>query len=319
MADLSIVIPVFNRKDELQCILNDLQKYCPDKSQFSVVVVDDGSLADIGHCIKDCCTTYPVYLVKQKNMGPASARNNGTIHSKSDWILFLDSDVIIRNNITNDIIIHIKEANSKNLVGLELNIQPLSVDTLNDHVLNEAPTSPKSGGGYHTAGMVYSRKSLLRAGGFDESFNKAACEDVELACRMLKLGTIEFIPSIVVYHPSRIKTIESSWKKRSHWNHTKNLAVRHNILAWPNKRTNFPRLRVALSALATTPMTRFVRYFREIKRTKRISYAWHILSVFIVETLSGWSMIPMILLGPVPNPLLIKHNYNFNSDPLSDS
>jgi FkbM family methyltransferase len=307
---ITIVIPVFDRPQEVVSLLQSIDRYCTQKDQFTVIVVDDGSHCCISEFISRFSFELSYTCIKQANSGPASARNHGARAAFSEWILFLDSDVIVTHDIIKYIIDYLGLTEAIGLVGVELNIIATPYDDALLNVINEAPSSGADGGSYHTAGILYSRRKLIGIGGFDESFNRAACEDVELACRMLKQGKIVFHQQIKILHPPRLKTVRSVWKKRNHWIYVRNLGVRHSILAWPHKTTKYPRARIAASALLFTPFAHLRRYSCAVIRIKsrhKFSSAY-IFAIFAVETISSWLMVLPIIFFPVFNSILMTES-----------
>ena len=64
-----------------------------DHTDFEIVVVDDGSTDNSPHIVREYMgKDKRIHLFKQKNGGPAKARNTGVGYAKGDWILFLDAD-----------------------------------------------------------------------------------------------------------------------------------------------------------------------------------------------------------------------------------
>lgn len=94
---VSLIIPVYNaEKDLAQCLESIVTQ---DDHNFEVILVDDGST---DHSIK-IANTYKnkiksFRIIKQANSGSGGARNNGILHSKGEFILFLDSDDYVSNN-----------------------------------------------------------------------------------------------------------------------------------------------------------------------------------------------------------------------------
>src|ERR1039458_5800762 len=86
----SIVIPVFNREQEVQralssCLVQDFQA-------FEVVVVDDAS-TDNSATVVEGLQDQRVRLIRHaKNRGVCPARNTGVQAAAGEWIVFLDSD-----------------------------------------------------------------------------------------------------------------------------------------------------------------------------------------------------------------------------------
>ena len=85
---ISVVIPVFNRKQLIERSINSVinQTYPADE----IIVIDDGSIDGTYDLIKK---NYPqVILIHQENKGVSAARNVGITIAKGKWIAFLDSD-----------------------------------------------------------------------------------------------------------------------------------------------------------------------------------------------------------------------------------
>ncbi|MFT5546881.1 glycosyltransferase family 2 protein [Rheinheimera aquimaris] len=90
----SIVIPVYNRVAPLQRALKSIQ--AQDYQRFEVVVVDDGSSAEMGMAIARLVAELKDNRIKlmayQENRNGAYARNQGIAAATGNYICFLDSD-----------------------------------------------------------------------------------------------------------------------------------------------------------------------------------------------------------------------------------
>ena len=89
----SIIVPVYNRPDEVDELLESLCKQ--SFKDFEVIIVEDGS--DVP--CKDVCSKYMEsldlkYFMKQ-NSGPGQSRNYGAERSKGEYLIVLDSDVVL--------------------------------------------------------------------------------------------------------------------------------------------------------------------------------------------------------------------------------
>lgn len=89
----SIVIPVYNRNEELGVILESLthQTY----RDFEVIVVDDGSIERAEPTCDLFKKVLKIKYIYKYNSGPGLSRNEGAAVADGDFILFLDSDCII--------------------------------------------------------------------------------------------------------------------------------------------------------------------------------------------------------------------------------
>ena len=89
----SIIVPVFNRPDEVDELLESLlhQK----ETDFEVVIVEDGSKVPC----KDVCNKYidklDLHYYYKENSGPGQSRNYGAERAKGEYLLILDSDVVL--------------------------------------------------------------------------------------------------------------------------------------------------------------------------------------------------------------------------------
>src|ERR1043166_2905223 len=92
-ADLSVIIPVFNRGD---LIRHTLARAPPAAAQRQVktIVVDDGSTSPVANALDRLGFT-PARLIRQENRGLFSARLNGLAAATGRHVLFLDSDDLV--------------------------------------------------------------------------------------------------------------------------------------------------------------------------------------------------------------------------------
>lgn len=90
---ISIVIAIYNRKDELFELLNSLTRQT-DKD-FEVIIVDDGSKVALYPVVEQFKEVLHIQYFQKENTGPGLSRNYGAWRAKNPWLLFLDSDVIV--------------------------------------------------------------------------------------------------------------------------------------------------------------------------------------------------------------------------------
>ena len=89
----SIIVPVYNRPDEVDELLQSLTGQT--LNDFEVIVVEDGS----DKPCKEVCDRYASlldlkYFVKP-NSGPGQSRNYGAERAQGEWLIVLDSDVVL--------------------------------------------------------------------------------------------------------------------------------------------------------------------------------------------------------------------------------
>jgi glycosyltransferase involved in cell wall biosynthesis len=87
MTALSIIIPTYNRSALVAQAIRTIQS--SGVPGVEIVVADDGSTDDTEAAVRACPG---VVYVRQRNAGPAAARNNGFGVSTGRYVTFLDSD-----------------------------------------------------------------------------------------------------------------------------------------------------------------------------------------------------------------------------------
>ena len=92
----SIIIPVYNRPQEVEELLESLihQTF----KDFEVVVVEDGSTEKCDAVCQKYADRLPVNYYFKPNSGPGPSRNYGAERSQGEYLIILDSDVIVPDN-----------------------------------------------------------------------------------------------------------------------------------------------------------------------------------------------------------------------------
>ena len=93
MVRYSIIVPVYNRPDEVDELLQSLCEQ--DFTDFEVIIVEDGSQVPC----EDVCRRYEDRLdlkyFAKPNSGPGQSRNYGVERARGEWVIVLDSDVVL--------------------------------------------------------------------------------------------------------------------------------------------------------------------------------------------------------------------------------
>ena len=89
----SIIVPVYNRPDEVDELLESLSNQT--QKDFEVIIVEDGSVKPC----KDVCDKYAdilaLHYYAKGNSGPGQSRNYGAERAQGDYLIILDSDVVL--------------------------------------------------------------------------------------------------------------------------------------------------------------------------------------------------------------------------------
>ena len=92
----SIIIPVYNRTQEVDELLESL---CGQTfKDFEVIVVEDGSSETCESICERYADKLDLHYYFKPNSGPGPSRNYGAERSQGEYLIILDSDVIVPNN-----------------------------------------------------------------------------------------------------------------------------------------------------------------------------------------------------------------------------
>lgn len=89
----SIIIPVFNRPDEVDELLQSLTEQTV--KDFEVVIVEDGSKTPCKDVVEKYADSLHLIYYYKENGGPGPARNYGVERANGDYVLILDSDCVL--------------------------------------------------------------------------------------------------------------------------------------------------------------------------------------------------------------------------------
>lgn len=204
----SIIIPVYNRPDEIEDLLASLAaQTCRN---FEVVVVEDGSTVPCREVIEKYAQTIPVKYFFKPNEGRSIARNYGMQRAEGDCFIFFDSDCVIPADYFEKLERMSAEEPFDCFGG------PDAADasfTPVQKAINHAMTSFLTTGGIRggkvrlekfaprTFNMGFTREVYERVGGFREMFS----EDIDMSTRIRLAGfSIGLYPELPVYHKRRV-------------------------------------------------------------------------------------------------------------------
>lgn len=219
--DVTVVIPVRDNEPGLRRLLDSL----PD---VRVIVVDDGSAVPI--------EAYPATVLRHAvSRGPAAARNTGMAHCDTDFVAFLDSDVVPRRGWLEALLGHLSDP-AVGLVaprivafhdGNGLLARYEAVHSALDLGRCGAPVLPYGPVSYLPSAAIVCRRSAVTAiGGFDESMH--AGEDVDLCWRLLDANfRLRYEPAAEVCHQHRTRLWEWLSRRAFYGTSAAPLAVRH--------------------------------------------------------------------------------------------
>ncbi|TRW81765.1 mycofactocin system glycosyltransferase [Mycolicibacterium sp. 018/SC-01/001] len=226
--DVTVVIPVRDNPSGLRRLLGAVRG-------LKVVVVDDGSTIPVSeNDFRDVHTDVRV-LRLDRNRGPAAARNAGLMACNTDFVAFLDSDVVPRRGWLEALLGHFCDpavalaaprivalAPSDNVVA-----RYEAVRSSLDLGLREAPVVPFGTVSYvPSAAIICRRSALLEVGGFDETLTSG--EDVDLCWRLNEAGArLRYEPIALVAHDHRVELRKWFARKSFYGGSAAPLSIRH--------------------------------------------------------------------------------------------
>lgn len=196
---VSIIIPTHNRIQWLQKCISHLSKQ-DFTDAAEVIVIDDGSndgTDDYLTTIKEKFEFNLIHL-RQKNRGPAAARNYGINTAKGKILAFLDDDSMPHQNWLKEIIFSFRKL-SLSYAVVKGRTRMYGYSRFGAFLQDNFDDSDS----WITNNIAYRKEIFDKVGLFDEeNFTLAAWEDLDLGYRIQKAGFKKFYnENAVVYHP----------------------------------------------------------------------------------------------------------------------
>jgi GT2 family glycosyltransferase len=204
----TVVIPTYGRPDLLRNLLSKLR--CQLLTGDEVIVSDDfGDSSKVAELRE----LFPsIRFVNGPQKGPAANRNAAAAKAATDWLVFLDDDVVpiddllaaYREVVANNTLADVIEGRTYSDVGL-------------DESEMEAPVN-ELGGVLWSCNFAIKKSIFDKLNGFCEYYTKAGGEDIDFYQRLRRVGSnIVFCREASVYHPPRRRA--SFYTRAMKWRH----------------------------------------------------------------------------------------------------
>lgn len=207
MPYFSVIIPVYNRPDEVRDLLESLSNQT--SHDFEILLVEDGSTLPCRSVANDYSEKLDVHYYYKENEGRSIARNYGMEKASGEYFIFFDSDCVIPESYF-EIVRKELERNYADCFGGPDKAHESFSDI--QKAINYSMTSFLTTGGIRggkmqlekftprTFNMGFSRKVFESVGGFREMFS----EDIDMSTRIRQAGfSIRLIRPAYVYHKRR--------------------------------------------------------------------------------------------------------------------
>ena len=206
----SIIIPVYNRPQEVDELLESL---CTQTfNDFEVVVVEDGSTEKCDTICQKYADRLPVSYHYKPNSGPGPSRNYGAERSQGDYLIILDSDVIVPDNYLETIKKELEKEPCDAFGGPDRAHPSFTpIQKAINYAMTSFFTTGGIRGGKKKMDKFYPRSFNL---GIKKSVFEALegfapmryGEDIDLSTRIFRNGySCRLFPEAFVYHKRRVK------------------------------------------------------------------------------------------------------------------
>jgi len=91
---ISLIVPTYNRLPILRKCLAALEAQTLPKSEFEVLVIDDGSSDGTEEFLRQYTSSLGFQRLRQRNSGTGAARRHGVSHARGDYLLLMNDDTI---------------------------------------------------------------------------------------------------------------------------------------------------------------------------------------------------------------------------------
>ncbi|MCF8273156.1 MAG: glycosyltransferase [Flavobacteriaceae bacterium] len=211
---VSFIIPVFNRPDEIQELLQSFTELKTNEN-YEIVIVEDGSTMSSKQVVETFKNKLHISYFVKENSGPGDSRNFGMNHAKGNYFIILDSDCVLPSNYLDEVLNSLKDDYVDCFGG---------PDTAHESFSNLQKAINFSMTSFITTGGIRGNKNSVnrfQPRSFNMGISKKAFEDSkgfgsihpgedpDLTIRLWNLGyTTKLIPNAFVFHKRRI-----SWQK----------------------------------------------------------------------------------------------------------
>lgn len=214
--NVSVIIPTYNRKKDLEVCLDSLLHQDTSLSNFEVVVIDDGSNDNTEELFipSDRWKALQIVYSKQERMGTPSAMNKGIRMARGKILAFIDSDCIAaRDWIKNTIYYHEKFQDIMAIQGRILNTHKRRFAAIVEQEIYEAYLNYliSENGEQKIITNLFTGNCSIKMEAFkemgcsfsEEMFFGYGC-DIDIAMQILNKGKKNiYIDDVVVEHKNR--------------------------------------------------------------------------------------------------------------------
>lgn len=208
----SIIVPVYNRPDEIGELLESLA-LSPSLDRCQLIIIEDGSRVPCREVVDRFSSLIDIRYQVVPNGGPSKARNIGARCAEGEWLIFWDSDVVVPKDYFIRLDADLERTPTDAFGGPDA-----ALDTFSDiqKAINYSMTSPLTTGGIRggekratskyyprTFNLGVRREAFEKLNGFAEDMRFG--EDIDFGMRLYENGfVVSLFTDAFVFHKRRV-------------------------------------------------------------------------------------------------------------------
>ena len=225
---LSILIVNYNTKDLTSRCIESI--YSTFRGDFEIIVVDNNS---VDNSVKFLKENFPEVIIieNQENEGFGRANNRGVAIAKGEYILLLNSDIVVQDETIEKCLNYIEKHLEIGALGCKLLNEDLSEQKSVYYYIDEYSGilkenifldkiklyTPKEIKAIMGAFMLFKKEDFIKVGGFDPDFFLYS-EELELGKRFLRLGkTMCYYTDACAIHKHQGSSVNSKFTLRQRY------------------------------------------------------------------------------------------------------
>lgn len=240
--DLSIIIPVFNKKTLTQNMLASLVKTLPENLAAEVIIVDDASAGDtsvwldsLSNIDLGCPQIKSLLILRNtRNLGYAKSNNLAAKKAQGRILALLNNDLVLKPGWLEPMLAMFEPSPSRPIIvgnlqyqpdsntldhaGIEVRINTDSNRPVLEHRREDTPGEPEKVFAVTGACCLIVRETFETFGGFDEAYINGG-EDVDLCMKITQAGGACWIvpASSVWHHVSQTRGHQAERDEKNSW------------------------------------------------------------------------------------------------------
>jgi GT2 family glycosyltransferase len=204
--EFSVVVPTYNRPEQLPLCLRALAELHFPNKDFEVIVADDGSECPLDEVVAPFRERLCLSLLRLPHRGIAGARNAGVDAAKGRFIAFTDDDCRCHPDWLGVFSRHFSETPNAMIGGRVVNTLIDNIYSVTSHAILDAlcahyNANPDRASFLIGANVAVPAAQYRALGGCDESFPAYGGEDRDFCARWLEHGyPMRYVSEALVYH-----------------------------------------------------------------------------------------------------------------------